>query len=103
MYTDGYIWAKMLELKVFRPEDVVNALNPPRGFRKWVKQKVHSLIATQGRSGLLRRLVENPPVFATLFATEEDINRVMKNCLVCGMLFIPRRSDYRYCSRECYM
>ncbi len=103
MFTDGYIWGRMLEMKVFRPEDVVNALNPPRGFRKWVKQKVHSLIASQVKNGLLKRLVENPPVFATWLATEEDIKAVMKTCSVCGKPFIPNRSDYRYCSRECHM
>ncbi len=103
MFTDGAVWAKMLELKVFRPEDVVNALNPPRGFRKWVKQKVHSLIASQTRNGLLRRLVEEPAVFATWLATEDDIKAVMKPCHVCGKLFIPSRSDHRYCSRECHL
>lgn len=104
MYTDGMVWAEMLKLKVFRPEDVVNSLNPPPGLmRKWVKQKVHSLISAQVRNGLLRRIVENPPVFATLHAEEEDIQRIMKSCQVCGKFFIPNRSDNLYCSPTCRM
>jgi len=104
MYTDGMVWAEMLKLKVFRPEDVVNSLNPPPGpMRKWVKQKVHSLISAQVRDGLLRRIVENPPVFATLHAEEEDIQRIMKSCQVCGKFFIPNRSDNLYCSPTCSM
>ncbi|MEM3426718.1 hypothetical protein [Hydrogenobacter thermophilus] len=101
MFTDGRIWATMLELKVFRLEDVVKALNPPSHLRSWVKERVRSAIAQQLKFNLLRVVVEDPPVYSTIHATEEDIKKFYKQCCVCSKEFIPKQDKQVVCSREC--
>lgn len=101
MFTDGKIWATMLELKAFKLEDVVKALNPPSHLRSWVKKRVRSIIAQQLKLNLLRIVVENPPVYSTLYATKEDIKKLYKRCAVCGTEFIPLQNKQISCSKKC--
>jgi len=101
MYTDGKIWEKMLELKVFRIEDIIKALNPPKPLYGWVKEKVRSLIASQLRLNILRQVVENPPLFATEDATPEDIEKYKKTCPICNSQFFPKQETQEFCSAEC--
>ena len=101
MYTDGVIWAKMLELKVFRLEDVVKSLNPPKHLYGWVKERVRSLITNQLKLNILHLVVENPPIYATENASPEDIENYRKWCLVCGRKFFPSQDKQEFCSAQC--
>ncbi|MEM0326820.1 MAG: DUF2116 family Zn-ribbon domain-containing protein [Desulfurococcaceae archaeon] len=101
MYTDGMIWGQMLQLRVFTPQMVLDVLNPPRYLKSWLKERIRTLIANQVKYGLLRQAVENPPVFATTWATEEDIRKLYKKCVVCGAEFIPEQQKQIVCSQEC--
>ncbi len=101
MYTDGEIWAVMLRRKVFRLEDIVKDLNPPKELYGWVKGKVRSLITSQLKLNILYLVVENPPIYATEDATSEDIRKYQKTCIVCGKQFFPKQHDNIVCSQEC--
>jgi hypothetical protein len=96
--TDGKIWEIMLRLRVFTPWMVLKELNPPSFLRKYVKEKIRSLINTQIRSGILRVLNDNPPVFGF---PGESVEKVKRRCQVCGKKFIPTQDRDQHCSTEC--
>ncbi len=101
MYTDGEIWAVMLELKVFRMEDVVKKLNPPKPLYGWVKERARALIIGQLKLNIIRQIVEDPPIFATEDATPEDIENYKRECPICGKRFFPKQETQEFCSAEC--
>lgn len=101
MYTDGEIWAVMLKKKVFRLEDIVKELNPPKELYGWVKERVRSLVQSQLKLNILQMVVENPPIYATDTATIEDIKNYQKTCPICGQRFFPSQEKQEVCSEKC--
>jgi predicted nucleic acid-binding Zn ribbon protein len=96
--TDGKIWEIMLKLKAFTPWMVLKELNPPKYLKQYAKEKIRSLIASQVKAGILQVLNEDPPVFGF---PEEDVEKVMRKCGICGRKFIPTQHSDQYCSDEC--
>ena len=95
--TDGRIWVIMLRLRVFMPWQVLRELNPPPYLKQYAKAKIRSLIASQVRAGILQVLNEDPPVFGF---PGEVIEKVKRECKICGEKFIPIRDNHKHCP-EC--
>jgi len=95
--TDGKIWQVMLKLRVFTPWMVLKELNPPSFLRSYAKEKIRSLIKAQTRAGILQVLNEDPPVFSF---PGETIEKVKRECKICGEKFIPIRDNHKHCP-EC--
>ena len=96
--TDGRIWQVMLKLRVFTPWMVLKELNPPGFMKKYVKERIRSLIKAQVKAGILQVLNEGPPVFGF---PGESVEKVQRKCNVCGKPFIPVQDSNQHCSSEC--
>jgi predicted nucleic acid-binding Zn ribbon protein len=88
----------MLKLRVFTPWMVLKELNPPGFMKKYVKERIRSLINAQVRAGILQVLNEDPPVFGF---PGESVEKVQRKCNVCGKAFIPVQDSDQHCSDEC--
>jgi len=96
--TDGKIWGIMLRLRVFTPWMVLKELNPPSFLKQYAKEKIRSLINAQVKAGILQVLNDNPPVFGF---PGESVEKVKRECKICGKKFIPTQDSDQHCSNEC--
>ncbi len=96
--TDGKIWEIMLRLRVFTPWMVLKELNPPDYLKQYAKEKIRSLIASQVKAGILQVLNDSPPVFGF---PGESVEKIKRECKICGKKFIPTQDSDQYCSNEC--
>ncbi len=96
--TDGKIWQVMLKLRVFTPWMVLRELNPPDFLRQYAKERIRSLINSQVKAGILVVLNDNPPVFGF---PGESVEKVKRECKICGKKFIPTQDSDQHCSTEC--
>jgi len=96
--TDGKIWEIMLRLRVFTPWMVLKELNPPSFLRRYVKERIRSLINAQVKAGILQVLNEDPPVFGF---PGESVEKVKRECKICRKKFIPTQDSDQHCSNEC--
>ncbi len=99
--TEGQIWAKMLEKKVFTPYTILNAFNPDNITKPYLKEKIRNLIIGQLKLGLIIQVNDDPPVYATLDAKEEDFKRIQRICIKCRKTFYPKQPTQEFCSPEC--
>lgn len=97
--TEGQIWQKMLQKKVFTIGTLMADIPP--AIKPYVKEKIKSLIAGQMKLGLVKQVSIHPPVFAIKEATDEDINRFKRVCPICGNKFFPAQFVQEFCSKEC--
>ncbi len=97
--TEGQIWQKMLQKKVFTIGSLMADIPP--AIKPYIKEKIKSLITGQLKLGLVKQVSINPPVFAVKEATTEDIERFKRTCPICKTKFFPAQSVQEFCSPEC--
>lgn len=99
--TEGQIWAVMLKKKVFTPFTVLAEFKPNPVIKQYLKEKIRNMIVGQLKLGILKQVNDDPPVYATLDATEEDFKKLQRKCLSCGKTFYPKQPTQEFCSPEC--
>jgi len=97
--TEGQIWQKMLQKKVFTIGTLMADIPP--AIKPYIKEKIKSLIAGQMKLGLVKQVSITPPVFAIKEATDEDIDRFKRVCPICNTKFFPAQAVQEFCSPEC--
>jgi len=97
--TEGQIWQKMLQKKVFTIGTLM--ADVPPAIKPYIKEKIKSLITGQLKLGLIRQINTNPPVFAVRDATEEDIEKLLRTCPICKKQFFPSQFTQEFCSPDC--